>query len=93
MQSHVILYPQKGKTDTLRQGLGTVLQLKLSELTFFSKVLGLICGSLSCKVRMNTMIDLFQTKILLKDMWEEYTDRRKSRLLKKRWCYLFIYYE
>jgi len=26
------------------------------------------------------MVDLFQTKRILKGMWEEYTDRRKSRL-------------
>lgn len=60
-----------------------VLQIKFSVLTFFSEILGLICISLSCKGKMNTMIDLFQTEIILKGMWEGYTDRRKSRLLKK----------
>lgn len=91
MQSHMVLYPQKRKTDTLRKELWTVLQLRFSELTFFSEILGLICVSLSCKGKTNTMIDSFQTKLILKGMWEEYTDRRKSRLLKKN-VVLFIYY-
>lgn len=64
MQSHLVLYPQKRKTDTLRQELWMVLQIKFSELTFFTEIVGLVCVSLSCKGKMNTMIDLFQTNYI-----------------------------